>query len=244
MIYGCFVVLIACSSASEKKVEAKSLDLTVPASQNIADQPKADASTSLPDTNEISDDLTSEEKEPVNSINAQGASTDNQPDLTSTIKVTPSQPAPVPTAKTTTPTATSTTEAEAKPVPVQTNTIIISVVPDMMKFSKEVFTVIAGQKVTIELENQDGMQHNMVISKPNTIKIVGAAADVLARDPKGAQKNYVPDIPEVLYATKLLNPEEVVTLTFTAPAEPGDYPFVCTFPGHWRMMNGIMKVTK
>lgn len=126
----------------------------------------------------------------------------------------------------------------------QTKTIVISIVPDMMQFDKELFTVKAGQKIIVELENPDGMQHNMVIMKPGTMKKVGAAADVLARDPKGAQKNYVPEMPEVLHATKLLDPEEVVTLTFTAPATPGDYPFMCTFPGHWRMMNGIMKVVK
>ncbi|WPP50778.1 PVC-type heme-binding CxxCH protein [Catalinimonas niigatensis] len=124
----------------------------------------------------------------------------------------------------------------------EAETIYIKMVPDMMKFDKEQITVRAGQKVVIELENQDGMQHNMLIIKPGTLEEVGAAADALARDPKAAQKAYVPDMPEVLHASKLLNPEEVFTLTFTAPSQPGDYPFVCTFPGHWRMMNGIMKV--
>ncbi|WP_448633457.1 plastocyanin/azurin family copper-binding protein [Pedobacter panaciterrae] len=47
-----------------------------------------------------------------------------------------------------------------------------------------------------------------------------------------------------MFATKLLNPEEKVTLQFTAPDKPGDYPFLCTFPGHWSIMNGVMKVTK
>ncbi len=32
------------------------------------------------------------------------------------------------------------------------------------------------------------------------------------------------------------------TLRFTAPTEPGEYPFICTFPGHWRIMQGVMKV--
>ncbi|QCR21171.1 plastocyanin/azurin family copper-binding protein [Pontibacter sp. SGAir0037] len=126
----------------------------------------------------------------------------------------------------------------------QSKTIIIGIVPDRMQFDKELITVKAGQKVTLELENPDGMQHNLVIVKPGTLDKVGAAADAMARDPKGAQQHYVPKMPEVLFATKLLNPEEVVTLTFTAPAQPGDYPFVCTFPGHWRMMKGIMKVVK
>jgi azurin len=34
------------------------------------------------------------------------------------------------------------------------------------------------------------------------------------------------------------------TLRFFAPDEPGDYPYICTFPGHWRVMKGVMKVTK
>jgi azurin len=122
--------------------------------------------------------------------------------------------------------------------------INIKVVEHVMKFNKTSFTVKAGQTVTINLENPDFMQHNMVISKPGTLKKVGAAADEMAKDPNGAEKNYVPAIPEILFATKLLNPEEKVTLQFTAPDKPGDYPFLCTFPGHWSIMNGVMKVTK
>lgn len=138
-------------------------------------------------------------------------------------------------------------EKKSEPAPAQqeqAKTIIMGIIPDMMQFDKELITVKAGQKIILELENPDGMQHNLVIIKPGTLEKVGAAADALARDPKGAQQHYVPKMPEVLFATKLLNPEEVVTLTFTAPAQPGDYPFVCTFPGHWRMMKGIMRVVK
>jgi azurin len=46
---------------------------------------------------------------------------------------------------------------------------------------------------------------------------------------------------DVIAATKLLGPGENETLTFTAP-EPGDYQFVCSFPGHFAMMRGIMVV--
>jgi azurin len=126
----------------------------------------------------------------------------------------------------------------------KTAIITLSVVKDLMQYSKKLITVKAGQKVIIELENPDGMQHNMVISKPGTMQKVGAAADALARDPKGAEKHYVPAIPEVLYSTKLINSEESASLKFTAPAQSGDYPFMCTFPGHWRGMNGIMRVVK
>jgi azurin len=88
------------------------------------------------------------------------------------------------------------------------------------------------------------MQHNLVLIKPNTLEKVGAAADQLAQDPNGLKMSYVPIMPEVLKATPLINPGSKFVLTVVLPAEPGDYPFVCTYPGHWRMMNGILRVTK
>ncbi|MHB1178011.1 MAG: PVC-type heme-binding CxxCH protein [Daejeonella sp.] len=133
----------------------------------------------------------------------------------------------------------NTQTATLKPVVIR-----IKVVPDMMQYDNKLFTVKAGQKVTIDFENPDGMQHNLLIIKPRSLQKVGAAADAMLRDPKAAEKNYIPEIPEILQAIKLLNPEESFQLTFTVPNEPGDYPFVCTFPGHWRGMNGIMRVIK
>ena len=111
-----------------------------------------------------------------------------------------------------------------------------------MRYDTKILTVKAGQPIVLTLENPDIMQHNIVFCKPGTAEKVGKAADVLARDPKGADKNYVPQLPEVLAATPLVNPGESFTLEFTAPTQPGDYPFVCTFPGHWTIMRGIMRV--
>jgi azurin len=31
-------------------------------------------------------------------------------------------------------------------------------------------------------------------------------------------------------------------MSFTAPIAKGDYPYVCTFPGHHILMRGVMKV--
>ncbi|MEB2779019.1 plastocyanin/azurin family copper-binding protein [Algoriphagus sp. C2-6-M1] len=121
-------------------------------------------------------------------------------------------------------------------------TILIEIVPEMMKFDLDSFKVKAGDKIILEIDNLDGMQHNLLIAKPGTLDEVGAAADAMLRDPKASEKFYVPEIPEVLFSTKMIGPQELYTLTFTAPTEPGNYPFVCTFPGHWRMMNGIMEV--
>lgn len=121
-------------------------------------------------------------------------------------------------------------------------TIVIEIVPEMMKFDLDTFKVKSGDQVILEIDNLDGMQHNLLIAKPGTLDKVGAAADAMLRDPKASEKFYIPEIPEVLFATKMIGPQELYILTFTAPTQPGNYPFACTFPGHWRMMNGIMVV--
>jgi len=122
--------------------------------------------------------------------------------------------------------------------------IELKVVPEMLQFDKKLIQVKAGQKVVVNLENPDGMQHNFLVLKPGSLQKVGKAADEMLSDPKASEKQYVPKIPEVLFSTKLVNSGETVTLEFTVPNIPGDYPFVCTFPGHWRGMNGILRVTK
>jgi azurin len=113
---------------------------------------------------------------------------------------------------------------------------------EMMQYDLKSFTVSAGKTVEIVFENPDAMQHNLVIGKPKSLEKIGKAADKMITDPNGASNNYVPEMPEILFATSLVNPDQTVRLRFTAPAKPGDYPYICTFPGHWRLMNGVMTV--
>lgn len=120
--------------------------------------------------------------------------------------------------------------------------IVLKTIPNKMEYDLKTLEVEAGQTVAIIFDNVDFMQHNLLIVKPGTLETVGAAADKMASDPKGAEKNYIPEVTDILYSTRLVNPGEKVVLTFTAPNEPGDYPYLCTFPGHWRIMNGVLKV--
>ena len=120
--------------------------------------------------------------------------------------------------------------------------ITLKAVRNEMKYDQEELVVPAGMTIQIEFENDDLMQHNLLIIVPGSLETVGKAADALAQLPEGQEKQYVPDVPQVLYATALINPGESFVLQFTAPSEPGEYPFVCTFPGHWQTMNGILKV--
>ncbi len=120
--------------------------------------------------------------------------------------------------------------------------LTISTIKNEMKYDITEFVVEAGETVELVFENTDFMQHNLVITQPGKKEVVGMAADKLATEPGGAAQNYVPKLPEVLFATAIINPEDKVTLRFTAPTEPGLYPYICTFPGHWRIMQGTMRV--
>lgn len=126
----------------------------------------------------------------------------------------------------------------------QGHVITMKTIQNEMKYDLSEFVVKAGETVTLVFENNDFMQHNLLILAEGSLETVGKAADKLAQDPNAAASSYIPKIPEVLQATKLVDPNEKVTLTFSAPSEPGEYPYVCTFPGHWRIMQGIMKVVK
>jgi azurin len=118
----------------------------------------------------------------------------------------------------------------------------IGVIPHEMKYNVETFKVKAGQQVIIDFENRDFMQHNLVLGKIGSLEIIGKAADEMSRDPKGLEKNYIPEIPEIITASKLVDPEGLESIIFTAPTQKGEYPFICTVPGHWRIMNGKMIV--
>ena len=118
----------------------------------------------------------------------------------------------------------------------------IKSIREMLQFDVKNFTVKAGKTVEIVFENPDAMQHNMVIGKPKSLEKIGKAADKMITDPDGAAKNYVPNISEILFSSTLVNPDQTIRLRFTVPDKKGNYPYVCTFPGHWRIMNGVMKV--
>jgi len=120
--------------------------------------------------------------------------------------------------------------------------IRIKTIKDAMKFDLTEFTVKPGENIELVLENPDAMQHNLVIVKPGNQEKVGKAADKMLQDPKGVEKNYIPSLPEVLFYTPLVNGGQIYRLRFKAPAAAGDYPFICTFPAHWRLMQGVMKV--
>jgi len=90
----------------------------------------------------------------------------------------------------------------------------------------------------------DSVPHNLVIGRPGSLARMGAEADRMLKDPKAMDRGYVPTIPEVIASMGMVFPGQTEGLDFTALKEPGDYDFVCTFPGHWRLIKGVMTVEK
>jgi len=111
-----------------------------------------------------------------------------------------------------------------------------------LKFDVEKVEVKAGSRVKWVFNNNDDMLHNCVIVKPGTANAVGNAA--LKLNLNGPKQQYVPVTGEVLYHTNLLQPESSEAIYFVVPKEPGEYQFVCTFPGHASLMQGTLKVVK
>jgi azurin len=60
----------------------------------------------------------------------------------------------------------------------------------------------------------------------------------------GFKKNFHPESTKIIAATKLIDKEQEDSVEFTAPKTPGDYEYICTFPGHYPLMRGIMRVEK
>lgn len=111
-----------------------------------------------------------------------------------------------------------------------------------LKFDIEKLEVKAGSRIKLVFNNNDDMLHNCVITKPGAANAVGEAA--LKLNLNGPKMNYVPNSANVLYHTNILQPETSEIIYFTAPTEPGDYQFVCSFPGHSSLMQGTLKVGK
>lgn len=122
----------------------------------------------------------------------------------------------------------------------ESTTIHIGTLPGL-RYDIKQFDVTPNAEVEIIFKNQDTMLHNLVIVKNGSRVPVVTAAIRLGT--KAVEKHYVPDSPDVLWATQVVVPGESSTLRFTAPSEAGDYPFVCTYPGHGFIMHGIMRVT-
>jgi azurin/glucose/arabinose dehydrogenase len=122
---------------------------------------------------------------------------------------------------------------------------VIRAVHEQMRYDTPRLVVEAGKPFEVVFENPDTMPHNFVIVKPGSREKIGLAAATMKPDELDKQgRAFVPKNDAVLAATKLVESGQKETLKFTAPNEPGDYEYVCTFPGHFMIMWGKLAVVK
>jgi azurin len=128
-------------------------------------------------------------------------------------------------------------------------TVEISTLVAQMKYDRASFSAKPGEIIRIILKNPDDLPHNLVICKPakgnKNDKGKEVADAVIALGEKGVLQNWLPEKhPRMLAHSRMVNPKEEDSIIFIVPKNEGPYPYVCTFPGHSQMMNGVMVVSK
>jgi azurin/lysophospholipase L1-like esterase len=128
---------------------------------------------------------------------------------------------------------------------VSVRVLTLKTVREQMRYDQARLVVEAGRPFAIDLVNEDMMPHNLVVVAPGSRQEIALAAQVMPIDKPDAQgRVFVPTSPKVLAGTALVNPGKHELLLLTAPAEEGQYEYVCTFPGHWTIMWGTLVVTR
>ena len=120
----------------------------------------------------------------------------------------------------------------------------ITIKPDAanpLAYDTKSISAKVGQKVKVTFNNTHPtlpQPHNFVLGKVGTKdKMMTIAMSAMTLVDKG----YIPDSPDILAHTKLINPGQSESIEFTLPAA-GEYPYFCTFPGHVAIMNGVITV--
>ena len=152
---------------------------------------------------------------------------------------TASPASPVPAAPASEATASAPTANAACETTVESN--------DEMKFNTAEIAIsktCAQYKITLKHVGKmpvTAMGHNLVISK--TEDAAGVVADGAAAT---AAKGFLKEgDARVIAATKLIGggEEDTITVDTSKLTADGSYEFYCTFPGHYGMMKGVVKVS-
>jgi putative heme-binding domain-containing protein len=111
-----------------------------------------------------------------------------------------------------------------------------------LTFATPSIRVKVGEPIRLTFKNPDVVPHNWVLIKPGTLQQVGNLTNKMLADPEAVTKHYVSASKDVLVYTDIVSGQQSTTVYFRSPITKGVYPFLCTFPGHWMVMNGEMIV--
>jgi hypothetical protein len=111
-----------------------------------------------------------------------------------------------------------------------------------LSYSITSFSVRPGEPIKLTFANPDVVPHNWALIKPGTLPRVGDLVNKIIAEPDAATRHYIPRTDDVLAYVDIVDPGRDFTIFFRAPSRKGRYPYLCTFPGHWMVMNGVMTV--
>jgi putative heme-binding domain-containing protein len=111
-----------------------------------------------------------------------------------------------------------------------------------LSYTVRSFMARPGEPIHLTFMNPDVVPHNWALIKPGTLSRVGDLVNKIVAEPDAASRHYIPRSDDVLVYTDIVGPQDQFSVFFRAPTTPGRYPYLCTFPGHWMVMNGEMIV--
>ena len=122
-------------------------------------------------------------------------------------------------------------------------TVTLGPVGETMAYDQTEIEATAGETLRVVFVNTATspiMEHNFVLlSSSDFIQEVGEAA----LTPEAVENEYIPTHDAILAYTSMAKPGETVEVTFTVPSEPGEYPYICTYPAHFMTMRGVLIVS-
>jgi lysophospholipase L1-like esterase/glucose/arabinose dehydrogenase/azurin len=121
---------------------------------------------------------------------------------------------------------------------------VVKTIREGMRYDTTRLVVEAGKPFEVIFENIDFMPHNLVFTQPGAKDEVSTQALTMSPTPDKDGKAYVPNNRKIIAASKMLDAGQKETLKLNAPAKPGNYDFVCTYPEHGKSMFGTLVVVK
>lgn len=118
--------------------------------------------------------------------------------------------------------------------------LVVAAVPNAMTYATTRIEAPAGSKVRVVMDNREtsaaAMLHNVVVlDDSSAVDRVGRAA--------AGEMDHIPDNDAIMVYTPMADPGKQTAVVFTMPP-PGEYLYICTYPGHYQLMQGVLISTE
>ncbi len=120
--------------------------------------------------------------------------------------------------------------------------ITLTTLKGQMRYDLDEFTLAPGARFQLVFHNIDDMHHNILFCKPGDTSGMEVAQEAWKLGGDGFEKEWIPDHPNVLFASGMVDPHSTRHFYFKAPDKEAIYPYVCTLPGHAAFMKGVLHV--